>query len=328
MKQLGGLKILSLKEIWDHEALDFTPWLAKEENLSLLSDAVGLDLQFEKREVPVGPYSADILARDASGIYVVIETQFKKTDHDHLGKLLTYGATLGASVLIWVAETFTDEHRKAIQWLNDRTTDDLSIYAVQPELLQIDNSNPAIRFNVISRPNEVVRAAAIAKGDLSEAQKTQLEFWTLFRDRLLEKKIVTSAQTPRPQYWFNIALGRSNMNLSCTLNTETHTLGVRVYMRGEIADAALQQLAVHREKIEQEIGAKLQWNPFPEKQDKIITLLRDIDLEDRTKWTEYCDWLVDMTDRFLRAFKPRVKTLDLVEMTVPSGLGEAAVPAE
>src|ERR1700730_6938507 len=124
-KQLGTLKALGLREIWNHEALDFTPWLVKEENLAKLSDAIGLDLQLVSTEVPVGSYSGDILARDASGSYIVIESQFNKTNHDHLGKLLTYGATLGASVLIWVAENFTEEHRKVIQWLNDRTTDEL-----------------------------------------------------------------------------------------------------------------------------------------------------------------------------------------------------------
>ena len=315
-KQLGALKTISLKEIWDHEALDFTPWLAKEENLARLSEAVGLDLQLERTEVPVGPYSADMLAKDASGTYVVVECQFRKTDHDHLGKLLTYGATLGASVLVWIAENFTDEHRKAIEWLNDRTTDDLSIYAVQPEALQIDNSNPAVRFNVISRPNEVVRAATIAKsvGDLSETQQTQLEFWTMFRKRLVERKIVTSAQTPRPQYWFDIALGRTYIHLSCTLNAWDGKLGVRVYMNGRVADAALKQLEPSRAAIEQEIGATLQWNPFPEKMDKIILLVREIDIDDRNAWAEYCDWLVDMADKFLRAFKPRVKTLQLIDV--------------
>ena len=280
-KQLGTLKNLGLREIWDHEALDFTPWLVQEANLTNLSSAIGIELQLERTEVPVGSYSADILAKDASGNYVVIECQINKTNHDHLGKLLTYGATLNAPILIWVEETFSDEHLKAIQWLNDRTTDELSIYAVQPEVLQIDNSNPAIRFSVISRPNEIVRAASVAKssGDLSETQEIQLEFWTLFRNRLLERKIVTSPQTPRPQYWFNVPLGRGRIHLSTTLNTSDERLGIRVYISNKIADAALSQLLVDRSEIEKEIGAELQWNPNPESGDKIISLLRDIQLD-------------------------------------------------
>lgn len=312
-RKLGTLKSVGLREIWNHEALDFTPWLVTEENLARLSEAIGIELQLERTEVPVGSFSADILARDASGNYIVIENQFNKTNHDHLGKLLTYGATLGASVLIWIAEEFGEEHRKAIQWLNDRTTEELSIYAVQPEVLQIDNSNPAIRFTVISQPNEVVRAATAAKsaGDLSEAQKIQLDFWTMFRNRLLERKVVTSPQTPRPQYWFNVPIGHSRMHISNTLNTYDEKIGTRLYLNNKIADEALKQLEQSRPEIEREIGTSLVWNPNPERGDKIIVINHDIDLSDRDAWPQYCDWLVDMTEKFLRAFKPRIKALNL-----------------
>lgn len=233
-----------MKTVWNHEEHDFTPWLAEENHLSALSDAIGMSLQLDRIEVPVGPYFADILAKDASGEYVVIENQFGKTNHDHLGKLLTYGATLGVSAMVWIAEQFTEEHRKTVEWLNERTIDSLSLYAVQLEVLQIDDSPPAIRFNVISQPNQVVRAATAAKssGSLTETQQMQLEFWTMFRDRLLEKKVIPSAQTPRPQYWFDVALGRSSIFLSNILDTYASRIGVRVYIGNRIAEAALAQL--------------------------------------------------------------------------------------
>ena len=113
------------------------------------ADAIGLELQVEGIEVPVGPYSADILAKDASGNFVIIENQFGKTDHDHLGKILTYGATLDATAVVWIAERFTDEHKKAIEWLNEHTSEDLALYAVEIELWRIDTSKPALRFNVL-----------------------------------------------------------------------------------------------------------------------------------------------------------------------------------
>ena len=308
---LGQLKNLRLREIWSHEEREFTPWLASQENLSQLSTAIGMELQLERVEVPVGPYCADILARDASAGLVVIENQFGKTNHDHLGKLLTYGSVLGASAVVWIAEQFSEEHQKAVDWLNDRTTDDLSLYAVQLEVLQIDGSKPAIRFNVLSRPNEVVRAASVAKasGELSEAQQLQLEFWTQFRRRLLEKKVVMSAQTPRPQYWFDVALGRTNIFLSNICDTYASRIGVRVYLRNVVADAALAQLEPQRAAIEVEIGAKMQWNPTPEKKDKIISLTKQVDLEDRSRWPEYVDWLVDTVAKVWKAFAPRVRNL-------------------
>jgi hypothetical protein len=313
---LGILKNLKLKSVWNHEERDFTPWLAEEANLTGLSNAIGMDLQLERIEVPVGPYYADILAKDASGEYVVIENQFGKTNHDHLGKLLTYGATLGASTIVWIAEDFTEEHRKTVEWLNERTIDALSLFAVQLEVLQIDDSPPAIRFNIISQPNQVVRAATAAKssGALTETQQLQLEFWTMFRDRLLGKRILVSAQTPRPQYWFDVALGRSNISLSNILDTYASRIGVRVYIGNRIADAVLSQLEKDKVAIEQEIGEQLVWNPTPEKRDKIIALFRKVDLSNRAGWPEYCDWLVNYVAKFRKAFMPRVKMLNLSEV--------------
>ncbi len=311
--KLGQLKKLKLKSVWSHEERDFTPWLSEDAHLAALSEAIGMDLQLDRIEVPVGPYWADMLAQDASGDYVVIENQFGRTNHDHLGKLLTYGATLGASAVVWIAEHFTDEHRKTIDWLNERTIDSLSLYAVQLEVLQIDESSPAIRFNIICEPNQVVRAATKAKtsGALTEVQQMQLDFWTMFQMRLLEKKVVQSAQTPRPQYWFDVALGRTNFFLSNILDTSAGRIGVRVYIGNRIAKAALSQLEKDREDIEKEIGETLSWNPTPEKRDKIIGLFRTVDISKREAWPEYCDWLVDYVGRFRKAFMPRIKTLRL-----------------
>lgn len=313
--KLGNLKNRGLKSVWPHEEYDFTPWLAEESHFSALSAAIGMDLHVEHIEVPVGPYSADILAKDASGGFVVIENQFGKTDHDHLGKLLTYGATLGASAVVWIAEHFSDEHRKAVEWLNERTTEEFSLYAIQLEVLQIDESLPAIRFNVISQPNELGRQATAAKaGPLTETQQLQLEFWTMFRDRLLGKKVMPSTQTPRPLNWFDIGLGHSNIFLSNTVDAGAGRLGVRVYIRNAIADVALRELEKDKAAIENEIGEKLEWNPMPDRRDKVIGLYRNVDLSNHDDWPEYCDWMVRFVEKFRKAFMPRIKGIKLTEV--------------
>ena len=310
---LGLMKRVKAAELWKHEEHDFTPWLATEENIGRLAEALGLEFQVEGIEVPVGPFSADILAKDTSDNYILIENQFGKTDHDHLGKLLTYAATLGAVAVVWIAEHFTDEHRKAIEWLNEHTSEDLALYAVEIELWQIDASKPALRFNVLSKPTEIARIATAIKsaGAITDTKKLQLEFWTLFRDQLLKRKVIPSAQTPQPRYWFNVALGRSRILLSCIANTFDGRIGVRVYISNKIADQALPQLEAQRKEIEAEIGEPLQWNPNPENQDKIIMLDRAADLNDRSQWDDYVSWLVDRVDRLRKAFGPRVKALNL-----------------
>jgi hypothetical protein len=306
---LGQMKKVRMQELWKHEEQEFTPWLAAEENIKRLADALGLELQVEGIEVPVGPLSADVLAKDVSGSFVLIENQFGKTNHDHLGKLLTYAATLNANAIVWLAERFTDEHRKAIEWLNEHTSEDLSLYAVEVEIWQIDNSKPALRFNVLSQPTEITRQATAAKsGPITETRQLQLDFWKLFRQRLLDQKILSSTQSPRPQYWFNISLGRANIHLSAIANASDGRIGVRVYLQNKVADIALPQLEAQRAAIEAEIGEPLKGNPYPDKLDKIIVLDREADLNDRNQWDEYIDWLVARVDKFRKVFGPRVRS--------------------
>ncbi len=321
-ESLGNIAAVSVRNVWQNEQYDFTPWLAEEENIKLLGEAIGLELEVENTEVAVGPYSADIVARDVgTGDYVVIENQFGKTNHDHLGKVITYGSALNASAIVWLAEEFTEEHRRALDWLSDHTTDDIVFFGVAIELLQIDDSRPAVRFNVASRPADTVRKEAVSKAsdELSDTRKLQLEFWHLFRERLLESKVVASAQSARPQYWFDVALGRSSVNISNIADTYGNRVGIRVYLAGKVADAALDQLGAQREAIEAELGEELQWNPNPDNRDKIIATHRHADLTDRDSWSAHCDWLVDMNRRFLKTFGPRVKKLDLNSQVADDG---------
>jgi hypothetical protein len=310
--QFGELKKALVREHWPNEEYDFTPWLAKPENIAQLADAVGLELEVDTVEKECGPYFADILAKESgSDKYVIIENQFGKTNHDHLGKLLTYAAVLNAGTVIWIGESFTDEHQKTMEWLNDHTTEDVSFYGVELELWQIDGSRPAVRFNVVSRPNDAVRTATALKGELSDTRKMQLEFWTAFSEKLIAEKVLASTQKPRPQYWFEISLGRAGIFLSNIANTYENRIGIRLYMNNRVADAALAQLVEQRPAIESELGQRLLWNPNPDARDKVISLLREADLTDRDRWPEYLDWLIDKVRRYREVFGPRVKRLDL-----------------
>ncbi len=279
---LGNLKKIDPRDKWPNESSNFTPWLA--DYLDDLGNTLGLELEFENTEVAVGPYLADILAKDSgTNKYVVIENQLEKTNHDHLGKCITYASVLDASAMIWIATDFTDEHKKALDWLNDHTSDDISFYGVTLELWQIDDSKPAVRFNVTSKPAGIVRQTTVTKRleELTETKKLQLDFWTKFREKLLETRKVPSVQSARPQYWYDVSLGRSGVNLSNTANTYDNKIGVRAYISNRVADAVLPQLMDMRDNIEKEIGAQLEWNPNPENRDKIIRLLRDADLSKR-----------------------------------------------
>ena len=312
--ELGTLTEVELRTAWQHEALGFTPWLAQDENLAKLAGALGLELELEGVEIPVGPYSADILAKDVgTGDYVVIENQLEKTNHDHLGKIITYSSVLDAGTVVWIASAFTDEHRKALDWLNNRTDDDLQFYGICIELWRIGNSPPAPRFNVVSRPAKIAKppGGGGSGGELTETRKNQLQFWTAVREALREAKAAPSLQTPRPQYWYDVAIGRSYFTLSLIANTFENRIGVRLYMNHRIADQALALLEKEREQIEKEIGAELQWNPNPDNQDKIIALHHPADLTKQGNWPEYLDWMTKTVIAFRKTFQHRIKNLDL-----------------
>lgn len=306
--ELGKLKTITPRKKWNNEARDFTPWLAN--NIEELSKTVGLELEVENTEVAVGSYSADILAKDTgTGKYVVIENQLEKTNHDHLGKSITYASVLDASTVIWIATNFTEEHKKSLDWLNDHTTDEISFFGVQIELLQIDDSNAALKFNIVSKPNQAVRQAARSKAaeDLSDNRKFQFEFWNKFKDKLAKTKKIPSLQTPRPQYWFDVSLGKSNIHISNTCNTEENMVGVRVYIGNKIADTMLPFLEQEKNEIEKAIGEKLTWNPNPENIDKVIYLQHSTDFSDKQKVEEALNWMVEYTVKFRETFAKIIK---------------------
>ena len=171
---LGRLEPVNLRRVWANEESDFTPWLADQKNLAILGDALGMSLEFVSREEAVGPYSADILCRDSNdGTQVVVENQLESTDHDHLGKLLTYAAHLGARVLVWIAKSFTDQHRAALDWLNEVSETGTRFFGLEIELWQIGESPPAPKFNVVARPNDWTKEGTDV-ATLTDTQRMQL----------------------------------------------------------------------------------------------------------------------------------------------------------
>ena len=179
MQKLGKLENVGLREAWNHEALDFTNWLAEEDNLSLLSEELGIDnIHILQTEANAGDFKIDILAEDDKENKIVIENQLEKTNHDHLGKILTYASSQDAKYIIWIAKEIRDEHKQAIDWLNEHTDGDINFFAVQIELWKIGESLPAPKFNIISKPNDWTNAVkkSIQENTLTDTKMMQFEF--------------------------------------------------------------------------------------------------------------------------------------------------------
>jgi Domain of unknown function (DUF4268) len=318
---LGKLETVDLRAYWEDEAREFTPWLAEPENIKLLGDAVGLELEVQAQEKDVGPFRADILCKDTeNNNWVIIENQLEATNHSHLGQLLTYAAGLHASAIIWISERFRPEHRAALDWLNETTREGAAFYGVELELLRIGNSAPAPRFNVVSKPNQFSKEALTGvegEADLSETKRTQLAFWTDFREYLKAKSRIIRPTKPFPLHWMTHSIGKSGCNLSSVAsfwdseaNREGGELRAEVVLGGQHAKSYFEQLIAEKEKIEKEVGAPLKWHNPPDKQMCRIYIRRTADLTDRSKWIEYEEWLRTNLEALYRSFNPRLKAVN------------------
>lgn len=316
---LGKLKRVDLRAVWLGEASHFTPWLAQEENLALLSDTIGLELELEAVEKNVGPFRADIVCKDTvTGSWVLIENQLERTDHSHLGQLLTYAAGLNTVTIVWIAERFTDEHRAALDWLNEVTSEEINLFGLEVELWRIGDSAVAPKFNVVSQPNDWTKTVTATRrtdaGDLTPVKQLQLEYWTALRQYLEDHNSFMKSQKPFPQHWTNFAIGRSNFYLAAVMNTQQNRVSVQLVLDGQ--DAKPHFYLLHEEKadIEQEVGEKLRWREMiKRKQSRVDLDNSTYDLFNRAQWPQQHAWLQRTLESFYKAFSPRIKTLDAAD---------------
>ncbi len=302
--KLGKLKKLDLRTQWPHEALNFTKWLAQPENLELLSDAVGIGIDFDTVQVesPVGRYNVDILAQEENtGRKIVIENQLEVSDHKHVGQLVTYAAVLEAEFIVWIVREARDEHKQVVEWLNERTDDHANFFLVLIELWQIEDSPPAPRFNVIARPNEWVKSvrSSVQEGGLTDTKTMQLEFWQQLQQYATTKGLKLRA--PRPQHWYNMAIGRSDCHVAYTLNTSEENLGCELYIRDNVQ--LYETLEQNKDRIESELGltGKLSWQPLPGKKACRIRITHPFQAR-ANDWEQGFEWLFQMGTKFKKIF--------------------------
>ena len=312
-RKLSQLVRVPLREAWRHEASDFTPWLAEEDNLSLLAEALGIgDLEVVGTEQSVGDFKVDILAEDGDG-KLIIENQLAPTDHRHLGQIITYAAGIDARKVIWVAESFRPEHTAALQFLNEHTTEELNFFGVQIELYRIGDSPLAPKFEVVAKPSAWVKSTreqANAATVSSPTKQLQLQFWVALVAKLSAKAPGIRPQRPRPQHWLQLSLGRTGFILSATASQKDSRLGVEVYINATDSKSRFAQLVAQRERIEGDLGFALDWQELPDAHACRIVIYRaDSPLDDESRWGEYLDWMVGHIVKLDAVFRPAIKRL-------------------
>lgn len=317
---LGRLVKVDLRTAWVSESGSFTPWLGEAENLSLLGETIGIPLELEAQEKWVGPFRADLLCKDVeTDQWVLIENQLERTDHQHLGQLLTYAAGLQAVTIIWIAERFTEEHRAALDWLNERTDDKIRLFGLEIELWKIGNSAPAPKFNIISKPNDwsrTVQKEAAGHANLSETKQLQLRFWTEFREYMESMRSSVRCQKPLPQHWTNHSLGRSGFKLASIISTwdwETRSsdaeVRAEVYLDGANAKGQFAELFAQKDEIESQLGFPLTWRNPEDKAMCRIYVREKTDVTNEDLWPNQFAWLRQRQEALHRVFAPLVRAL-------------------
>lgn len=315
MPKFARLESQDVRQYWNDEARDFTPWLAEaieSEGESKLEDNLGLDLEVIEEEKSVGRYNLDILAEVVDdNRNVVIENQLDSSDHDHLGKSISYASGLDADIIVWIAPRFYDEHRDAMQWLNENSREGVDLFALRLEVWKIGNSEPAVRLNPIAEPSEWKEKAQRSEGELSETKQLQEEFWTQFRDRIEERDTDLSARKPKPQHWYSNPIGKAGFELSFVLNSRDNELRAELVIRDD-ADAYW-QIAEDREEITNQVDRDLIWNEPEEtragKERSKFMFTKQAEITNQERWDEYQEWMLECGEEFHRVFYERIQRL-------------------
>ena len=314
MKTLARLEKVDLRDYWQDEAKDFTPWLSEEDNISLLSSTIGMQLEVVGREETVGSFRADILCRDLkSNAHVVIENQLEQTDHKHLGQVITYCAGLDAAAFIWIAPSFQEEHRAAVDWLNSITNEKFNFFAIEVELFRIGDSEAAPNFKIVAKPNDWSKNVRrqVNEDEMTATKSRQLDYWTAFKEFVSSKpKSPIHVQKPAPQHWTNFAIGRSDFHLSASVNSIQKTISVQLWIEGSNAKAYYDQ--IYKEAYESsltKLSEEIEWLRLDGKKSCCVNLALDCDCMDQSDWPNQFQWIYDNVIKFKDFFSPIVKAV-------------------
>jgi hypothetical protein len=304
--ELGRLEAVSPRAVWTHEAHDFTPWLLS--HADHLAEALGIELEFTSAEHPVGPYSLDLIGRDLThDAVLIVENQLEATDHSHLGQLLTYAAGTAAATIVWIATRMREEHRQALDWLNQETGEDTRFFGVELQVVRIGASMPAPLLNVLAQPNDWqkhVRATARAEQSGGKGE-FYLRFWTRYLERVhAEHPDWTRARKPQTANWMTQPCPIPGAVISLSFAAGKR-LRHELYIDsddGEMNMHLFDALSAQREVLESGYGRPLEFDPLPERRAcRIVEYRDDADVSQTARHDEFIDWFFDAGMRLRQA---------------------------
>jgi hypothetical protein len=310
---LGRLRVVDPRTIWPNEALDFTPWLR--ENVELLSDALGLDLEIREAEVPVGGFNVDLVGEDVTnGRPLIIENQLEASNHSHLGQLLTYAGGLDAATIVWVTTSVRDEHRQALDWLNRHTDREVAFFGLQIEVIQIGDSMPAANLKPIATPNDWGRnlKRATDQAEPSEIATSRQRFFQTVLDELKTRRPgITNASRVGLNNWFSLSAGRTGFVYSWIF-TGDRQFRTELYIDtgdAEANEGYLNALARRRDEFEAQVGFPLDWDPMDGRRASRISVSRPLPVGDPADDSDLRESAVSSLLALNDAFRVPIRTL-------------------
>ena len=302
---IGKLKEVDIRNLWKHEQYDFSEWLSQSENIKLLDDVLGLTLTDITKEAYVGSYRCDIFAKDeSSGIKVIIENQLEASNHDHLGKIITYASGLDAEVIVWIVKHAKEEHRSAIEWLNNNTNSNINFFLIELHAYTIENSIPAPFFEVIEKPNEFIKNSKIngEQDNLNKSQSERLEFWNRFNEILIDRGKPFNVRKATTDHWYDVALGTSEAHVSINLVNKESVVCIDLYINDnkELFDS----LYSKKDIIENDLGFKLIWDRLDNgKASRIKYNIKGLNYDNHSNYNELMNKVIDTAVKMRDTFK-------------------------
>lgn len=303
--QIGKLTEVDVHELWKHEQYDFSNWLAKDENIENLNDILGLTLVDVNKEVFVGAYRCDLVARDeTSEIKVIIENQLEKSNHDHLGKIITYASGLNANVVVWIVTKAREEHRSAIEWLNNNTGENLNFFLIELHAYKIGDSLPAPKFEVVEKPNGFIKTANSPGGsaDVNRSQAARLEFWERFNEKIVERGKPFNVRKAGTDHWYDVSVGMSGVHIAINLVNKDGNIVVELYINDN--KNLFDRLYQNKRQIEQDLNLTLDWRRLDNKKaSRIMYAIPGLNFDDRSNYDALMDEVIEKVTLMREVFK-------------------------
>lgn len=306
MVQLKKLEeIKDLRTVWPHEAIDFTPWLSQDDNIALLSDTIGIDITVDETESSVGDFNVDIFAFETgTERRIIIENQLEDTNHDHLGKLITYASGKGADIVIWMVKHARDEHKAAIEWLNNHTDENMAFFLCEIKLYRIGDSEPAVKFEIIEQPNGWAKTIKKAESVLTGTKQKRYDYWVAFQDYAFQKAEFAkyfNRRKPSTDHWLNFSIGSSACHIAVSQILKRNELDVELYIDED--KELFHSLLDNKKEIEKDAGITFDWRELPERKASRILIAKTVDFNDKNQQSEQFDWLINVMLKMKKSFK-------------------------